>query len=60
MPSSVTTASTGHDTLHLSRADIGSFTADLWIDTATYLVVRTSNPIGTTDYQWLDRNPTTR
>jgi hypothetical protein len=50
----------GHDVLHLTRTDTGPLAGDLWVDATTYLVVRTTNPIGTTDYDWLDRNATTR
>lgn len=50
----------GHDTVHLTRTDTAPLAGDLWIDATTYLPVRSTNPIGTTDYEWLDRNPTTR
>ncbi len=50
----------GRDTLHLSRHDIAPLTGDLWVDTATYLVVRSRNAIGTTDYTWLARNADSR
>ncbi len=46
----------GRDTLHLARHDIAPIPGDLWIDPATYLIVRSSNPISTTDYEWLPRN----
>ncbi len=46
----------GRDTLHLARHDIAPISGDLWIDPTTYLIVRSSNPLATTDYQWLPRN----
>ena len=46
----------GRDTLHLARHDIAPIPGDLWIDPTTYLIVRSSNPLATTDYQWLPRN----
>lgn len=50
----------GHDTLHLSRNDIAPLTGDLWVDATTYLVVRSSNTTGTTDYTWLARSADSR
>ncbi len=50
----------GRDTLHLSRNDIAPLAGELWVDATTYLPVRSSNAIGTTDYEWLARTARSR
>lgn len=50
----------GRDTLHLSRRDIAPLVGDLWVDATKYLVVRSTNALGTTDYEWLPRTADSR
>lgn len=50
----------GRDTLHLSRHDIAPLTGDIWVDATSYLVVRSSNATGTTDFEWLARDAASR